>query len=301
MKVDPDDIVWVVPNDIWMFNRSSPKASPHAWMKALVDSRLDAGKAALALEEEGIIVRLEERVVPTQFRFPSVGMKELVLLRKVKNVVRRGRVSSIANGDTNGPGATLHFGSGQQAFKLSGDHVFVHCTSPGPFNGKHPPEIFATEKELNLFILFAPPVPISMSCLAKLEADLEKGKLDLEFGRKLLVESGAVTGGGKLSGNEVLRRLICGMDDITPDDHRGEVLSLKVFAVYMALLNKDPLESIKWCRRNRLDFLTVPFYKCEVYEYMRKMAADYNGLGFTQVEAKQFSMLADRLKPLEGM
>lgn len=96
LKVSPSNITWVIPNDVWMLRREGG-GSPWVWGEALLQKNLDGNKAALYLEQKGIFTRLDKNVVPTKFRFPVIGADELSYLRKVTNIVRRGRVTSIAS------------------------------------------------------------------------------------------------------------------------------------------------------------------------------------------------------------
>ncbi len=54
------------------------------------------------------------------------------------------------------------------------------------FSGNDIDELFLSHQEMVIFLLFALPVSISMSCLAMLEAARRNGRLDLQFGRQLL-------------------------------------------------------------------------------------------------------------------
>ena len=51
----------------------------------------------LKLETFGFFSRIDEEVWPTAFKCATVSTAELHLLRKVKNVVRRGRIESLEN------------------------------------------------------------------------------------------------------------------------------------------------------------------------------------------------------------
>ena len=297
MGVDPDDISWVVPNDVWMLLRNNG-ASPYAWAQALVEKNLDFDKAALLLEKQGAFVRLDKTITPTRFRFPVVGKDELGYLQKVKNIVRRGRVTAIVHENVT-EDIRVEFGPKQEPWNISTDHIFVHCTSPGPFNGNAATELFVSDKVMNLFFLFAPPVPISMSCLAMLESARRKGTLDLEFGRKIILESGAYdVDGDSLKENDILRLLVTGYN--VASDAQGQIKPLKLLALFLALMNKDPLVSYNWIEGNRLSFFSIPGFKGHAYEDMYHLANKYHDLEYSENDAKVFSILAEKLKPLEG-
>merc|ERR1712176_1036873 len=104
----------------------------------------------------------------------------------------------------------MNFGPEHESWISSdNDVVFVHCTSPGPFNENVENRIFPSDKEMNLLLLYSPPISISMSCLAYLETARTKGKLNIEFGRELIrAEEGEDTNEEeKMDDNDVLKRL----------------------------------------------------------------------------------------------
>jgi len=315
MKVPPADIGWIISNDVWMLSRA--KGGPSAYPQALLDNDGDAVAACLQLERDGTLVRLDSDVLPTRFRFPVVGADELELMRKVKNVVRgRGRVTSIRQAVDGGETTEVrvNFGTDREPWILSCkddddevEHVFVHCTSPGPFNGKKPDATFESDHVLNLFLLYAPPVSISMSCLAMLEASRRNGALDLEYGRELLTKSGllsendGVTETSLLTENDVLRHLIKPMmlsHDNKYDRIADELVPFATVAAFFALLRPDV--ALKWMKTNRLSFFAVPKYKGRVYENARELSRRYRTFGYTASEGKLFKLLADRLESLEG-
>lgn len=96
-------------------------------------------------------------------------------MRKVNTVLRGDRISAVTieNSDI-----IVSFGAGKKAMKFcKSQQVFIHCSSPGPFNGNGVDRLFPSKNLLQLFMLFAPPFPLSMSCLAKLEARRSDGSL----------------------------------------------------------------------------------------------------------------------------
>ena len=100
-------------------------------------------------------------------------------MRGVKHVIRRGRVTKIVCKD--GSGASISFQDGKPLLVMDGPVVFVHCASPGPFNGEGNIDIFVSDQELNLHQLIIPPVCTSSAMIAMIETARREGKLDLEF------------------------------------------------------------------------------------------------------------------------
>ena len=299
MKVNPTDISWIISRDVWMLSRGDSKGGPWAWPQALLENNGDFNKSALASEERGNFVRLDKNVTPTAFRFPVIGKDELILMRKIKNIVRRGRVTAIRFSDDN---ASLEFGKDQSPWPTHKDALFIHCTSPGPFNGREFTDVFVSENELNLPLLFAPPVSISMSCMGFLEAARSKGKLDIDFGRKLIEAENSTLSESpspkSMTENEVMRLLIQEFD--LGGDEIRRLVSIVNLAMFICLADRDPMVGYNWHKENRLSFLSVPGFKCKIYENMKFLASNGKSFGFEEGKIRMFELLRDKLECLEG-
>lgn len=268
------------------------------WPQALLQHNGDFNKAAFSLEEAGSFARVDKDVTPTAFKFPVVGKDELRLLRMVQNKVRRGRVTAIR---LNEDSASLEFGTDQDAWLTSKDSMFIHCTSPGPFNGRGYLDAFISDKEMNLPLLFAPPVSLSMSCMGFLESARSKGKLDIEFGKKLIeakninqMESTRTT---TLEENEVLRLLIQEVELLDAASQFDSILNL---ALFLCLVDLDPYVGYNWLKNNRLSFLSIPGFKSKTYEDMKSLASDGKSLGISEGKLRMFELLRDKLECLKG-
>jgi len=102
--VDPDAIHWVRPRDAWLMRRETTQPDPRffeatmgaqaAQMEAIatsssIDDMFDRVEAA------GIFTRIDESVRPTMFHGATISDPELLELRKIKNVIRKGRIQRI--------------------------------------------------------------------------------------------------------------------------------------------------------------------------------------------------------------
>jgi len=303
MYVKASQISWVIPNDVWMLNRG--QGTPWSWARALQENDCDRDKAALALEEQGSFVRLSKDFQPTKFKFPVIGTDELTQLRMVSKFIRLGRVTGIRR---NADQITVEFGSNNDPWippYAADDIVFVHCASPGPFNGNDPKELFVSDQELNLWHLFAPPISLSMSVTAYLEAARYKGTLDLNFGQKLLqtkknpeAESPMDT----TKANDVLKQCFSpfqiGMGEIKANKEQfNGIINL---ATFIALADLDPEVVYKWLQGNRLSFIGVPGFKSGIYESLEKFVEKWEVFGFTEDERQRLELVRDKLKPIEG-
>ena len=133
--VDPDAICWVRPRDPWMFNRAVVQPDPVIFLGMAADTMQAAEESTsledlfLRLEDAGIMLRIDQTVMPTMAKTPTLATWELEQLRTLENVVRRGHVQYVERG-------TLAFGDGSVA--VADDALVVHCAADGL---KYPPLI----------------------------------------------------------------------------------------------------------------------------------------------------------------
>ncbi|MEM7611197.1 MAG: NAD(P)-binding protein [Pseudomonadota bacterium] len=102
--VDPDTIRWIMPRDAWMLNRRNTQSSPEFFNVAMGAQAAQMEAIAQAesiedlfdrLEAAGVMVRIDQDVRPKMFHGATVSELELDALRRIKNIVRLGRVSAI--------------------------------------------------------------------------------------------------------------------------------------------------------------------------------------------------------------
>lgn len=100
----PDSITWVLPRDPWMQNRSLFQPGlPHfeqtiggtARQYEIFATAGSVRDLCLQMEADGAWMRLDPGVWPTMFHGPIVTSIEIDQLRRVKNMVRLGRVKHI--------------------------------------------------------------------------------------------------------------------------------------------------------------------------------------------------------------
>jgi NAD(P)-binding Rossmann-like domain len=102
--VNPDNIHWVMPRDAWYLNRVNVQPgeeffehsygafASQAEAVAQADSVQDVFKR---LEAAGQLLRFDENVEPTMYHGAVTSDVELATLRRIKNVVRMGRIQRI--------------------------------------------------------------------------------------------------------------------------------------------------------------------------------------------------------------
>lgn len=102
--VDPDRITWIVSRDAWLLDRRNTQPTEEFFADTMgaMASQFEAIANADSitdlfdrLEAAGVLMRLDTRVRPTMFHGATVSQLELAELRRIRNVVRLGRVTRL--------------------------------------------------------------------------------------------------------------------------------------------------------------------------------------------------------------
>lgn len=102
--VDPDMIKWVMPRDGWLIPRENTQ--PHdEFFEATIGAQANQMEAIAQatsiddlfdrLETKGVLVRIDENVKPQMYHGATISRPELEALRRIRNVIRLGRVKHI--------------------------------------------------------------------------------------------------------------------------------------------------------------------------------------------------------------
>lgn len=103
-KVDADKITWIVSRDAWLLDRETAQPGAAFFEKTIGNQANQFEAVAQStsitdmfdrLEAAGVLVRIDEQVRPQMFHGASISQLELVALRKIKKVVRLGKVKRI--------------------------------------------------------------------------------------------------------------------------------------------------------------------------------------------------------------
>lgn len=106
-KIDPDKITWIMPRDAWWIDRKNTQPSKEFFFDSMgaQASQLEAIGAANSmtdlfdrLESAGVLMRLDKNVRPQMFHGATVSQDEAEQLRRIKNIVRHGRVKELKLG-----------------------------------------------------------------------------------------------------------------------------------------------------------------------------------------------------------
>ncbi len=102
--VNPERIRWIMPRDAWLLDRANLQPGGENFERSIggairqFEAIADANSLTdlfRRLEGSGQLARIDESVEPTMYRCAVVSQAELAQLRRIKDVVRLGRVRSI--------------------------------------------------------------------------------------------------------------------------------------------------------------------------------------------------------------
>ena len=162
--VSESNIHWVCPNQAWLFHREGLQVGKVA---SVVLKQLDMLRTTksvtdffLEMEKSGVagIMRIDETKIPDKWRCATVSLKEMKQLRQIKNVIEKGRVTSITPTE-------IELENGNVSY--SGKSLFVDCSANALSREKATP-IFSEGKVTLQPILFCQQV-FSAAVIARME------------------------------------------------------------------------------------------------------------------------------------
>jgi hypothetical protein len=124
-QIEPDQITWIMPRDGWWIDRKNTQPSREFFMDTMGAQATQAEAVADAenvddlfkrLEKGGLLMRLDPNIKPKMFHGATVSRDELSQLRRIKNVIRKGRVTRI---DTD----KIHFGDDSITTTNNTNHI----------------------------------------------------------------------------------------------------------------------------------------------------------------------------------
>lgn len=170
-KVDPDKITWIVSRDAWLIDRKNTQPTIEFFEDAIgaQANQFEALANATSvenlfdrLEACGSLLRLDKNVRPQMFHGATISQMELEELRKIKNVVRKGRVTSIEKNQ-------IVFN--EESIPTSENHIHVDCSASAITNLEMKP-IFAGDLITPQTVRSYQPV-FSAAFIAHIEATYE--------------------------------------------------------------------------------------------------------------------------------
>jgi hypothetical protein len=103
-SVDPDRITWIMPRDSWLLDRAAlqPGEFFHDSLGEFATRQAEAIAAADSIndvlervERSGLLIRFADDIWPTMYRCATVTRAEFEQLKRIRNVIRMGRVECI--------------------------------------------------------------------------------------------------------------------------------------------------------------------------------------------------------------
>jgi hypothetical protein len=161
-------ITWVMPRDSWVVNRLGTQNGPEFFKEAIggqADQMQAFAEASsiedlyLRLEACGALLRIDHERMPTMFHLATLSEAEVELLRRIRNVVRLGRVTAIDAG-----GMRLE----QGRVAVESDTLYINCTASA-VHFKEPAPVFQGGRVV-VQLLRAPLVAFSAALTAYVEA-----------------------------------------------------------------------------------------------------------------------------------
>lgn len=102
--VDPNTITWIMPRDAWLLDRKNTQPTEEFFKDAIgaqanqmesIANSESVEDMFLRLEKTGVFLRIDQSVWPEMFHGATISQLELEELRRIKNIIRMGRVSQI--------------------------------------------------------------------------------------------------------------------------------------------------------------------------------------------------------------
>ncbi|MEM6967500.1 MAG: FAD/NAD(P)-binding protein [Bacteroidota bacterium] len=128
-NVNPDKIKWIVSRDAWLLDRQNTQPLLEFFDSSIgtMAKQMEAVAKAKSvsdlfekLEDAGVLLRIYKDVTPSMFHGATISQMEVEQLRKIKNVVRLGRVQHIGADEIQLDRGTI---------PTSLDHVHVDCSA----------------------------------------------------------------------------------------------------------------------------------------------------------------------------
>lgn len=141
-NVDPDQIQWIMPRDAWLLDRKNTQPTEEFFADSIgaQASQMEAIAASdsvedmfAKLEQAGVLLRIDTSIDPKMFHGATISQMELEELRRVKNIIRMGRVTGIEKDKI-----VLEQGS----IPTSVHHVHVDCSASAITNLEMKPIFF---------------------------------------------------------------------------------------------------------------------------------------------------------------
>ncbi|KAL1801720.1 hypothetical protein ACET3X_002062 [Alternaria dauci] len=129
-NIDPKKISWIMPRDSWFIERGTLQPTqttpnPEQMLKDKADALMGATTSQeyfLRMESYGFMHRIDKNVTPTRMKAAIISKPELETIQRVKNIIRKGRVTRI-----DADKVTL----AQGTYTPAPDTLYIDCSATG--------------------------------------------------------------------------------------------------------------------------------------------------------------------------
>lgn len=138
-QVNPNKITWIVSRDGWLIDRKNLQPTKDG-LKNFLNYRacqfeaLENAKSIPdlfdKLENAGVLIRIDQNIQPKMFRGATISQLELEQLRRIKNVVRKGRIKHIGKFKITFENSSIEMPSGL---------VYIDCSANALSHGETKP------------------------------------------------------------------------------------------------------------------------------------------------------------------
>ena len=163
--VDPNKIIWIVPNDSWYLCRDrfediNNLSDEFISIMNNVMAANDLNEVYKKGEELGHYMRLDKTIWPTKMRAATMTSKEMQKIKSVKEIVRKGRIDRLEDN-------YIIFKSGDKIL-TNEDTLHIDCSTAG---SNFPPvkETIFEGNRINLQMVQIPPSCTSAAMIAAIE------------------------------------------------------------------------------------------------------------------------------------
>jgi hypothetical protein len=169
--ISPERLTWIMPRDAWLMDRANLQLGQEFLprFQGGFAARLAAIAAATGvadlfdrLEASGVLLRLDPAVRPEMYRCATVSSAELDQLRRIRDIVRMGRVQSIESGKV-----VLADG----AIGVEGSALYIDCSADGL--ERRPPVTVFDGDDITLQSVRGCQQVFSAALIAHVEADYD--------------------------------------------------------------------------------------------------------------------------------
>jgi len=178
-NVDPEKITWIVSRDAWLIDRQNTQPSMEFFERTIgnqanqfeaISQSNSIGNLFEDLEAAGTLVRIDKTIRPQMFHGATISQMEIEQMRRIKNVIRMGKVKQIETDKI-----ILEKGT----IPTSVNHVHVDCSASAVTNLETKP-IFEKDKITPQTIRPYQPI-FSASVIAYIEANYDDDKVKNNF------------------------------------------------------------------------------------------------------------------------